>query len=187
VKTLSGRMVLPASGCPTLLDIAIRTGRAARFGGATRGWWSVLHHHLVCRTIAIHNYHYNPHLALYATIHDGHEACSGDTPTTWKTDWLRAAQRSLDRRIYSVLLLVRDPGSVDRAIVKEIDHRALLAEAAVLGPPGFPEADHAKPKDVAIVRMIHRRYRGTISPGCRAVRDWIAAVEYDVWEIRRAS
>lgn len=139
--TLSGTRVEPLSrfdgrytGAPTLTDIALCLGRIPRFGGATRRWWSVLHHSLVCHRIAALLSEATPYFLLYALLHDAHEAVTGDIPAFWKTPDMSRLQDELDERIGKQLGF-RKPTDVERRLVKSLDTVALRAEAWVVGPP----------------------------------------------------
>lgn len=170
VTTYTGRLVAPDAGVPSLLDIAVALSRQPRFGGHTRGWWTVLDHSL-----------YTSHLAeiialgegyddtgvrvarLAALLHDAHEALTADTPTDFKTDTQRELQAALDRRIMAAYF----PGGYAAyaaflPTVKAADWRALRAEALVVGPPGCGSGqdiarlfgDFPEPGDCTILRNV---------------------------------
>jgi hypothetical protein len=143
VITLSGTRLEPLSrfdgaygGAPALTDIALSLGRVPRFGGATRRWWTVLQHSLVCYEIARHmgGVYADPFMQLYALMHDAHEAVTGDIPAFWKTPDMGELQDELDARI-RFHLGFRKPTAAEKATMKHLDTIALRAEAWVVGPP----------------------------------------------------
>jgi hypothetical protein len=124
---------------PSLTDIAVALSRAARFGGHTRRWWSVLDHLLFCDEIARTEYAKDPQvrsMRLAVLLHDAHEALTGDVPSPAKGVELKILQKALDARIMGRYF----PGGWSaydsfRCEVKEIDLRALRTEAHIIGPP----------------------------------------------------
>lgn len=136
--TYSGILVERAGAAgPALLDIALGLSRQPRFAGQCRRWWSVLDHSLFAAEMAARDGR-NTRTVLAILLHDAHEALTGDTPTSLKTDDQRAVQHDLDQRI------ARDffPGGAEAFAresvrIKEYDARALLAEALVVGPPSL--------------------------------------------------
>lgn len=123
---------------PSLEDIAVQTGRMPRFAGATRPWWSVLHHHFVCGELAeeigLASGIETSTLKLYAMLHDAHEAITGDVPKGVKPEALSKYQEELDERIYQYFD-IPEPTPKIRRTVKIIDNTALIAEAKSLCPP----------------------------------------------------
>jgi hypothetical protein len=141
--TANGIRILVDNGnSPSLEDIALHTGRMPRFAGATRPWWSVLHHHFVCGRMADHlgsvDDIKHAVLKLYAMLHDAHEAITGDVPRGIKPDILSEYQKQLDKRIYKYFGIPEPTPAIVRA-VKMIDETALFAEAKSLGPPEIAE------------------------------------------------
>ena len=136
--TYSGVLVrLDNDNAPTLLDIALGLSRQPRFAGQCRRWWSVLDHSLFAAEMAARDGQ-TSRTVLSVLLHDAHEALTGDTPTSLKTDAQREVQHALDLRI------ARDhfPGGAEAFArsgerIKEYDRRALLAEALVVGPPSL--------------------------------------------------
>ena len=126
---LGGNLVTTRSGMLSLDEFAVGLSRLPRFAGQTVVPWTVAHHLLVCRQLSL----YRPDLAVHALLHDAHEAMTGDIPTTFKTRDLKRSQRRLDARIYSAFN-VPLPTMVQAKQIKEIDSRALLAEAAMVTP-----------------------------------------------------
>src|SRR6266576_743863 len=104
MMTLGGTLVQrDNTAAPDLSDIATALCRQPRFGGHTRVNWSVAEHSLLCAHLA--RSWYRGAIELHALLHDAHEAVTGDIPTTWKTDEMRALQAQLDERIYARLKL----------------------------------------------------------------------------------
>ena len=126
------------STVPTLYSIGVALSRIPRFAGHTREPWTVLDHSLfvaalVDNEIATEATQYLP---LCALLHDAHEAMTSDVPTPFKNDDLRETQDMLDMHIAGRYI----PGGVAtlgelEPVLKELDYRALLAEALVYGPP----------------------------------------------------
>lgn len=137
--TASGVLVLPDNdNAPTLDDIALGLSRAARFGGQGRCWWSVLDHsfvvmHLVREALKGEDPVLVATAALYALLHDAHEAVTGDVPTPWKPKALKVAQAELDRRIYARFKL-EPPTDSTAEQIRVADRQALVAEAFIVGP-----------------------------------------------------
>lgn len=146
--TYSGRLLTPDSGHPSLIDIAVGLSRQPRFGGQTTRWWSVLDHTLFCDEL-LQSRHRQYHgwgdlssrYRLAVLLHDAHEALTGDIPSPLKTPGMKAVQAQLDERIFGAFY----PGGYTaylRSIVvpdavRDIDHRALVAEAyAFVNPVG---------------------------------------------------
>lgn len=124
---------------PTLLDIAIQTGRICRFGGATRRWWTVLHHQLAAGLfVQFHLKEDDPdfsEIQLAAYLHDAHEAITSDVPRDWKPTELSDWQEELDIRIYHSLQIPLPKKEIKLA-VKAIDNALLVAEANQIAVPG---------------------------------------------------
>lgn len=122
---------------PSLSDIGLGLSRQPRFSGQGRHWWSVLDHSLFCHALGLRE-EYTASQQLAVLLHDAHEALTGDIPTPFKTDDMRALQGKLD----AVIFAAYHPGglaeykSVAR-FVHDVDKRAMLAEALVVGPVGF--------------------------------------------------
>lgn len=138
MMTLTGNYVGPNRGAMTLQDIALGLSRMPRFGGQTSVEWHVTDH-LVCATHYLQNLivqgfnRATKLLPLHVLLHDAHEAMTGDIPTSFKTPDMRTLQARLDERIY-LSLGIPMPTADERAIIKEIDARMLLAEARVVTP-----------------------------------------------------
>lgn len=164
--TLSGRLVMPGNTVsPTVHDIAVGLGRAARFGGQTRGWWSVLHHSFVTAKLMRLIARGQPSqvrafFEAHGALHDAHECITADVPTPWKPDALREAQNALDTRIFRTLgLRPMDDDDRGRMLLKAIDTRALKAEAFVVGPEGLSDMIGAPDAEaVTVVKEIRQRY-----------------------------
>lgn len=182
--TFSGRLVTPGNfGVPSPLDLAVQRGRMPRFAGATDGWWSVLHHVRVLSSFA------GELPRALALLHDGEEACTYDTMTTWKTPEQRALERRLERRIQAAYM-GRLPTAGEAAAVKRLDMECLRAEMLVLGPPGvlahsgLDRGDPPRPAVEATVRAV--RWGGSTTPDSELVRWYVAELEHAVdrrrWE-----
>lgn len=208
--TLSGHLVLPGmDNAPTLEDIAVGLGRVPRFGGQTRCWWPVLLHAHVCDRLMREQLQRYALVApadkpvtpadiaggrLVALFHDAHEAVTGDIPTPWKTDEVKAQQMLLDTRIFRNVLGCDTPPhlmpAVVRSLMLDVDRRALLAEAEVVGPPGFdplfPGATR-NAEDVEIVKLVRLLYptpghtNGSASP---AVEDFISLTKTQLFILK---
>ena len=124
--TYTGQKVTLANAqAPKLKDIAIHLGRASRFGGALRVWWTVLHHSMAAGELAFTLYE-NDTTTAYALLHDAHEA------------WM---QQELDLRIYHRFGLALPTTAMSKR-VKLVDKALLAAEARLVGPPKTnPESD----------------------------------------------
>lgn len=139
--TYSGRSVWPSwthvEGVPTdigpsLEDIAVGLGRQSRFAGQTREFYTVLCHSLVSAEVARELFPQHPTLRRHMLLHDGHEACISDVPTTWKNDYTRDSEDELDARIAREFGLSALPLEV-HDLFKQIDAACLAAEAHALG------------------------------------------------------
>jgi len=130
---LSGTLVTLDAGMLPLADIAVGLSRIPRFAGQTLLRWNVSDH-LVAGMIYGERQGWTPRQLCYWGLHDAHEAMTSDVPTTFKTDELRAIQRTLDRRLYRALDLT-PPTRVESDLVHLLDRGMLLAEAAIVAPP----------------------------------------------------
>lgn len=130
----SGARVGPGEQ-PTLKagDIIHGLSRVQRFGGQGRELWTVIQHSLVVAHIAMRMLPVNA-VNLHALLHDAHEAFTGDIPSPFKTPTMKKLQTRLDRHIRLALRVI-EPTPQAIGIVKNADLRALVAEAAVVGPP----------------------------------------------------
>lgn len=138
--TYSGVRVEPLSlfggnygGAPAITDIALCLGRVPRFGGNTRRWWTVLQHSIVCERMGVEA---PPSARLYVLLHDAHEAVTGDIPAFWKSPDMKVLQDEIDFRLRASLG-IRTPHPYEVEFVKQLDLRALRAEAWVVGPPSI--------------------------------------------------
>lgn len=120
---------------PNILDIGVALGRMPRWAGATRVWWSVLHHSLLVSEI-IARRKGSERLQLLGLLHDAHEAITGDVPAFWKPIALKTNQMRLDRLIRDGFD-IDDPTEAEDELVKEADEIALRLEAEALGPVGI--------------------------------------------------
>lgn len=151
--TYSGRSVWPTNTQvpdvptdigPSIEDIAVGLGRQSRFAGQTREFYTVLCHSLVCGQVADEFYPGRPLVARWLRLHDAHESCISDVPTTWKNPLTRADEEELDRRIFAEHMPL-ELDEEEQEIVKLVDFAALQAEAHVLGhaeaEKWWPKAD----------------------------------------------
>lgn len=144
--SLANKWVHPTKGFEIdLLTLARHLGRVVRFGGALNTYYTVLQHSLFvshmaglrCRDKREELATMNPmRLALWGLLHDAHEFLTGDVPTDWKTDELRAAQEGMDVKIRAALGLdpADGPGLLESDLVKQCDHEALIVEANYVSP-----------------------------------------------------
>ncbi len=132
--TISGRNIQRDNHlAPSLYDIGYHCSKQPRFGGATTGHWTVLHHLFAAMLYAYDWRPKQPQLHLYAALHDAHESITSDVPQPWKTDDLRALQQDLDRRIYA-MLKIPGPDLMTERMVKTIDNQLVYNEAQVYAP-----------------------------------------------------
>lgn len=135
VITYSGREVSPSRGVPSEADLALSLSRQPRFGGMCRRHWTVVDHLLYTALLAERDGQ-PTEVVLACLLHDAHE-WTGDIPTHFKHPAQRNIQREMDYAIYDAYFPGRANGDTYRAVVKQYDHRALLTEALVVGPPKF--------------------------------------------------
>ena len=198
IITNSGRLVSPDEGVPSIEDIALSLSRQPRFGGMTRRWWSVLDHSLFVEHLARIEGQ-SPATRLACLLHDAHEF-TGDIPTHFKTGEQRELQAKLDKRI-AAEFGVRHDDLLDKRVAK-YDHRALLAEAEVVGPPMLVDAqavhEHfgavATASDVELLRRAFAERVVGSSPaqlylqlGARNVRRFLAQYNQLTKEMRCSS
>lgn len=142
--THEGNLVLQSNTeSPSIGDIAYGLGKIVRFAGTCDGWWSVLHHSLVCHDLALkfakeNNYTLKTTtlLTLHMLLHDAHECITSDIPSTWKPPEMKLYQSDLDTRIYNSLKLGH-PSDHESTIIAELDKEALIAEAYTVFKPLF--------------------------------------------------
>lgn len=174
-----GSLVTTRKGMLTLEEAALGLSRIPRFVGQTVVPWTVAHHLLVCREMA----RPDQDLTVHALLHDFHEALTGDIPTTFKTRDIKRTQRRLDARVYASLN-VPLPTAAQARIIKSIDHRALLAEAAIVTPTATYERichernGEAHPRDIWTVE-------GLLIPADQAREDLLNLLELDVLRAQR--
>ena len=153
---------------PTLFAIGVALSRIPRFAGHTREEWTVLDHSLFVARLADDEIatEATTYLPLCALLHDAHEAITSDVPTPFKNDDLRETQDVLDLEIARRYI----PGGVAtlrklEPVLKELDYRALLAEALVYGPPMLAEPSIVKhyfgaepvPSDVELLYELRKQ------------------------------
>lgn len=182
--TQSGILILPGGAeAPALQDIAVGLGRAPRFAGQTRQWWSVLHHSFVVELLVRESFDPDGLTAiarparLAALLHDAHECITADIPTTWKHVGMKELQKELDQRIaarYGVDF------SSPSALIRACDQTALLAEGQIVGPPGFNALEGPASSRglyaVEYVRTLYPSLADTIDPSGRAVTAFTSLV-----------
>ena len=162
------------SGVPSLTDIVLGLGRAARFGGHTTRWWTVLLHSLVCAQIA-ERIGLNKIVQFHCLMHDAHESVTSDVPAFFKPAYMKEQQEFIDARLYTALG-VRYVTGFERLAIGFADEAALRAEAFLYGPPAIM-AHIAAPlsKDVEIVRAIGEQFP---NPSDTDGLQSVAAVEF---------
>ena len=140
--TYTGRLLTPTNfGVPSPIDLAVQLGRLPRFVGATREWpWTVLHHVLAMYRVAeeehsVHGHHFYDGYALGILLHEADELATGDVPTTFKTDDLRARQKHVKGFVQQVY----NRDSEEDRRVKSLDWCMMAAEMDVVGPPHVHE------------------------------------------------
>lgn len=150
MHTFTGRHVFINNEVgPSVEDIAVSLGRIVRFAGATKKWWTVLHHSVLCETLLMDHPRYmdlsleERLLArLYILLHDGHECIISDIPTTWKSGEMKVLQVTLDKRIRKELEIPEIVPAHIQELIAEIDEQALYSEAAEIGVEALYEQFH---------------------------------------------
>lgn len=175
----NGSLVTTRRGMLSLEEAALGLSRLPRFAGQTVVPWTVAHHLLVCREMA----KFDRELPVHALLHDFHEALTGDIPTTFKTRDIRRTQRRLDARVYAAFN-VPLPTTTQASIIKKIDGRALLAEAAVVTPTCTYERICYERDTVAIPQDVLTVESLLISPQ-EAHEDLLTMLEWDVLQAQR--
>lgn len=164
--TFSGSRIEPLSkfdgkynAVPSIIDIALGLSRMPRFGGQTRRWWSVLLHSIVCCELAYATTGgTDKRKLMLALLHDSHEAITADVPAFFKPKELKGWQAELDERFFGSLGLWPVTAE-EEEFIKEIDDRALRAEALTIGPPTIMQ--HLSPpmnSDYAQVIQVAARF-----------------------------
>ncbi len=140
MMTISGRHVTQTDGAPSTSDICMVLPRVPRFAGHTLQYWTVGHHSLVVEELVEHwpLLPLAPHTHLcaqkYALLHDAHEVCTSDVPTTLKPDALKKIQQQIDVRLFTQYGLFAQMPELIAKVVSHADSQALFAEAYVLTP-----------------------------------------------------
>jgi hypothetical protein len=138
VITIDGTEILPGgAAAPSLYAIGYQLSKLPRYGGATIGHWTVLHHSYAAMYYAAMWRPKETWLSIHALLHDAHEAITGDVPRGWKTDDLRTYQHELDQRIYTSLH-ISTPDLLTARLVKTIDNQLGYNEAQVYAPQTAP-------------------------------------------------
>jgi hypothetical protein len=132
------------------VDIAVGMSRQPRFAGQGKRWFSVLDHSLFADelvkasvpngvpVIGADDEDAVMKWRLAVLLHDAHESITADVPSDFKDVVMKAQQRTLDFHIAGAFYpgggsSYQFPDVTDA--VKQIDRRALVAEAQVIGPP----------------------------------------------------
>jgi HD domain len=139
ILTFSGRFV-PSDepgDIPSITDIGRSLARMPRFAGYCRRPWSVADHSLFCAELGFTTESGDATARVLACLlHDAHESITGDIARPFKTKDMARLQSGLDAEIYNEY---HPKGSAYRLAVDlfidRVDHRALLAEALIVGPP----------------------------------------------------
>lgn len=135
IVTFSGREVSPTRGVPSVEDLALSLSRQPRFGGMCRRHWTVVDHLLFTALLAERDGQ-PVEVQLACLLHDAHE-WTGDIPTHFKSQGQKQMQLVMDDIIYETYSVDEVDSFTHARTVKHYDHRALLAEALVVGPPIF--------------------------------------------------
>jgi hypothetical protein len=137
----SGVWVTPTTGLiPTPKDIAVHAGRITRYAGAI---WSPLLAHLVFvgeltwAHMMLSGKPFDYPTWAWSLLHDVHETFMGEIPRRWKIAERKNQEKEVDRGILAAFRLAHQ--HIDHQLIKAMDEHALMAEAVVLGLPGFRE------------------------------------------------
>lgn len=148
--TISGQRIEPLAkfggkyaGTPNVLDVMLGMSRMGRFAGQTRRWWNVLLHSIVCYEMA-YGETAADRLVLLCLLHDAHEGITGDAAAFWKQPDVKLFQHEIDERFFTALDMWPITPEEEK-FVKDIDNRALRAEAQLVGPPLIMQ--HLAPAD----------------------------------------
>jgi 5'-deoxynucleotidase YfbR-like HD superfamily hydrolase len=107
-------------------DIALALSRACRFSGHTKEFYSVAQHSVYAAARSTHS----PQVAMYALLHDAHEAYTGDIPQPLKTLLgykIYDVEDAIQHAVYKKLNLDA-PSDEIKQEVAEIDRRLLATE-----------------------------------------------------------
>lgn len=189
IYTYSGNRVdLDGEGAPTIKDVAVHLGRIPRFAGATKGWWTVLHHS-ICAERIVRAYlmehdlpsHDTARCRLEALYHDAHESLTGDVPAPFKGEEMKSFQTRFDRRIWEDTLGLE--WKPKPAIVGWADRALLATEGRILGPPCGKDNWWKKFDDIPFlelaettvrnIRFLYSKAEDTIEPGGAAIDAFI--------------
>lgn len=154
IQTLSGRRVNPLDASPEdidIADIAGALGNICRFGGHSRGFYSVAQHSvIVCDLLEERGATADELLA--ALLHDAAEAYLGDLPHPIKhRSDLGAAFREAEKRLERVIATrFRLPDAKSR--IKPLDRALLATERRIFSEESWhwPELDEAEPLELTI-------------------------------------
>lgn len=118
----------PDPGTIDIDDIAVALSRTARFGGHTTSFYSVAQHSFLASLCSA-----DDTVALYALLHDAHEAYTGDIPAPLKI--LLPGIEDIEKRIQSAIYVaigIPEPDQDVSIEVKNIDGYMLSIEKDAL-------------------------------------------------------
>ncbi len=154
IQTLSGRRVNPLDAAPEDIDpadIACALANLCRFGGHSRGFYSVAQHSvIVCDLLEERGA--TPDELLAALLHDAAEAYLGDLPHPLKhRSELGAAFRVAEKRLEAVIA-ARFALTDASARIKPLDRALLATERRIFSLVAWhwPELDGVEPLELTI-------------------------------------
>jgi len=190
--TASGVIVLSENeGCPTLEDIACSLGRAPRWRGSLKGWWTVLQHSIAAERLADAR-GLSVRTRLFALLHDAHEAVTGDISKHWKPPVMRDYEEDLDDRIRKSLALPA-PTFQEKLAVGILDTDLALAEAAIAvvdGAEKFVVERVGRPAPLDALAVVREVYEysdavgSTWDPACLCQQLFITQVRLLAGEVK---
>ena len=154
IQTLSGRRVNPLDASPEDIDpadIAGALGNICRFGGHSRGFYSVAQHSIIVCDLLEERGATTDEL-LAALLHDAAEAYLGDLPHPIKhRSELGAAFREAEQRLEAVIAVRFDLPDA-KARIKPLDRALLAAERRIFSEESWhwPELDEAERLEIEI-------------------------------------
>lgn len=163
--TFTGVQMHPGCGkSPMARDIAVGMCRITRFAGAV---WCPLAAHSIL--VAEYSFlHKRTDLAwAQGLLHDAHEVVTGEVTRHYKPVEMKALEAELDSEIFAWMNL--DPLAYRQArdFVKQMDEKALCAEAVLLGLKNWPD--------------YYRRMEGRDVPDISDTETWIAKLVHQDW------
>lgn len=167
IQTLSGRRVNPLDPSPEDIDpgdIANALANLCRFGGHSRGFYSVAQHSvIVCDLLEAQGATADELMA--ALLHDAAEAYLGDLPHPIKhRSELGASFRAAEKRLEAVIV-ERFGLPEASARIKPLDRALLATERRIFSTISWewPELDGVEPLDLAIEPWLPDRARAAFS------------------------